>query len=57
VGEGAEVENCVLMNDCVVGEGAKIKYAILDKNVTILPGTELIGTKNSPLIVKRGETV
>ena len=57
VGEGAEVENCVIMNDTVVGEGAKIKYAILDKNVTVRPGTALIGTKNNPIIIKRGETV
>ena len=57
IGEGAEVEHCVIMNDTVVGEGAKIKYAILDKNVTIRPGTELIGTKQSPIIIKRGETL
>ena len=57
IGEGAEVENCVIMNDAVVGEGAKVKYAILDKNVTVRPGTELIGTKNNPIIINRGETV
>jgi len=57
VGEGAEVEDCVVMNDCVIGQGAKLKHVILDKNVTVRPGTELIGTKNNPIIVKRGETV
>ena len=53
----AEVENCIIMNDSVVGEGAELKYVILDKNVTVTPGAKLIGTKNSPIIVKRGETV
>ena len=41
----------------VLGIGAYLKYVILDKNVTIRPGTELIGTKNSPIIIKRGETL
>ena len=57
VAKGAEVENCLIFNDAVIGEGAELKYAILDKNVTVTPGAKLIGTKNSPIIVKRGETV
>ena len=57
VAKGAEVENCILFNDAVIGEGAELKYAILDKNVTVTPGAKLIGTKNNPIIVKRGETV
>ncbi len=57
IGAGAEVENCVIMNDSVVGEGAELKYVILDKNVTVTPGAKLCGTKKSPIIVKRGETV
>jgi len=57
IGKGAEVENCIIMNDSVIGEGAELKYVILDKNVTVTPGAKLIGTKNSPIIVKRGETV
>ena len=55
--EGAEVEDCVIMNDCVIGKGAELKYVILDKNVTVTPGAKLYGTKKSPIIVKRGETV
>ncbi|MBQ2927945.1 MAG: glucose-1-phosphate adenylyltransferase subunit GlgD [Oscillospiraceae bacterium] len=57
VGKGAEVENCIIFNDAVIGEGAELKYVILDKDVTVTPGAKLIGTKNSPIIVKRGETV
>jgi len=57
IGKGAEVENCVIMNDSVVGEGAELKYVILDKNVTVTSGAKLIGTKNNPIVVKRGETV
>ena len=57
VEKDAEVENCIIMNDSVIGEGAELKYVILDKNVTVTPGAKLIGTKKNPIIVKRGETV
>ena len=55
--EGAEVENCVVMNDAVIGEGAELEYVILDKNVTVRPGAKLYGSANSPVIIKKGETV
>ncbi len=55
--QGAEIEDCVVMNDAVIGEGAQLKNVILDKNVTVTPGTKLMGTKSSPIIIKRGETV
>ena len=54
---GAEVENCVIMNDSVVGQGADLEYVILDKDVTVRPGTVLKGTAKNPIIIKRGETV
>ena len=57
VEKDAEVENCIIMNDAIIGEGAELKYVILDKNVTVTPGAKLIGTKKNPIIVKRGETV
>jgi glucose-1-phosphate adenylyltransferase len=55
--EGAEVEDCVIMNDAVIGEGCNLKYVILDKNVTVKPGTALIGSKGRPIVIKRGETL
>ena len=57
VEEGAEVENCIIFNDCVIGAGAEVKYAILDKDVTVTPGAKLCGTKNNPIIIKKGQTV
>lgn len=57
VGKDAQIDSCILFNDAVIGEGAELKYAILDKNVTVTPGAKLIGTKQNPIIVKRGETV
>ena len=54
---GAQVENCVIMNDTVVGEGAQLKNVILDKDVVVRPGAKLCGTPTNPVIVKRGEIV
>ena len=45
------------MNDSVVGEGCELKNVILDKNVTVTPGTKLFGTRANPIVIKRGETV
>ena len=53
----AKVEDCVIMNDTVVGEGSELKYVILDKNVTVRPGSKLIGTPAAPIIIKRGGIV
>ena len=57
VEEDAEVENCIIFNDCVIGKGAEVKYAILDKDVVVTAGAKLCGTKNNPIIVKKGQTV
>ena len=57
VEEGAQVQDCVIMNDCVIGAGAEVRCAILDKNVVVRPGSRLIGTPDNPVIVKRGDIV
>ncbi len=57
VEEDAEVENCVIMNDCVIGAGAELKYVILDKEVTVRPGAKLHGSKNQPIVIKKGAVV
>ncbi len=57
VAPGAEVEKCIIFNDCVIGEGAELKYVILDKNVTVTPGAKVCGTKEHPIVIKKGQTV
>lgn len=57
IGAGSTVEDSVIMNDTVVGENCELKCVILDKNVTVRPGSKLIGTPSSPVIIKRGGTV
>lgn len=53
----AVIDNCLVMNDTVIGEGAELKYVILDKDVTVHPGAKLIGTARTPIVIKRGGTV
>ena len=57
VGAGAVIEDSVIMNDTVVGENCYLKCVILDKDVIVSPGTQLVGTPTNPVILKRGETV
>ena len=54
---GAQVEDCVIMNDSVIGEGAILKNVILDKDVVVRPGAQLVGTPKNPVIIHRGEVV
>ena len=54
---GAQVEDCLIMNDTVVGEGAQLKNVILDKDVVVRPGAKLMGTPTNPVIIGRGDIV
>lgn len=57
IGKGAKVKNCVLMQDTVVGENAKLEYIISDKNVKITDGKELKGDQAFPVFVAKGQVV
>lgn len=57
IDEHAEVRDCVIMQGCHIGQGAKLRYAILDKNVTIKPGTQLLGTPDHPLVINKGAII
>ena len=57
IAPGAEVEDCIIMNDSIVGENCQLKYVILDKDVVVRPNTKLFGSPNTPIVIKRGEIV
>ncbi|MBR0373181.1 MAG: glucose-1-phosphate adenylyltransferase subunit GlgD [Mogibacterium sp.] len=57
VKKGAVVENCVLMQDVLVGEAARLNYAVLDKNVTINDCRMLSGYITHPFYVGHGENI
>jgi glucose-1-phosphate adenylyltransferase len=51
--EGAVVKNSIIMQDSVIGAGAKINYIIADKNVSIKAGVELSGAPNYPVSLSK----
>ena len=55
--DGASVRDSIVMQGSKIGAGASVRYCILDKNVTIRPGTQLLGSKDHPLVVDKGDTV
>ena len=57
IGKGAVVRNCILMQDTVIEDGAKIEYVITDKNVKITKNRTLSGNDNYQVFVSKGQTV
>lgn len=57
IGKGAKVKNCVLMQDTVVKENARVEYVITDKNVTISEGKSLTGNDSYQVYVAKGQMV
>ena len=57
IDEGAEVRDSIVMQGSRIGAGAKIRYAILDKNVIIKPGTNLLGSPDHPLVISKGAVI
>ncbi|MBQ5810154.1 MAG: glucose-1-phosphate adenylyltransferase subunit GlgD, partial [Clostridia bacterium] len=57
IGKGAVVENCIIMQDGVIGDGAQLKYVATDKEVSVSPGRTLAGAETYPLIIAKGTNV
>ena len=53
----AVVSDSIVMQDSVIGEGAELKYVILDKDVQVAPGTRLVGSPQNPLYIAKGVSV
>lgn len=57
VAKDAVVEDSILTPKAEIGEGATVKFAILDKNVVVAPGVKIIGSKEKPVVIKKGSHV
>ena len=57
IGKGAVVKNCILMQDAVVEDGARLEYVITDKNVHILANKSLTGNESFQVYVAKGQRV
>lgn len=54
---GADVENCVIMQDSRIGKNAYLRNAIIDKDVVVGEGARLVGTPDSQMVVRKGSIV
>lgn len=54
---GADVKNCVIMQDSHIGAGAHLRNAIIDKNVVVEPGARIVGTPDLPAMVRKGSII
>ena len=54
---GAEVENCIVLNNVVIGENVKLKNIIIDDNALITDGKILIASEKSPLVVFKNSQI
>lgn len=57
VGKGAKLENCIIMQDSVIGDNCNLKYVTADKDVTLSKGVTLTGAESSHYIIKKGTTI
>ncbi|KAF1304766.1 MULTISPECIES: glucose-1-phosphate adenylyltransferase subunit GlgD [Enterococcus] len=57
IATNAVVEETIVMANNQIGEGAVVKYAILDKNVIVEPGVKIIGSPEMPLVIKKNSHV
>lgn len=57
VAKGAVVTNSILFSGTVVGPNTVIDYAITDKGVNVKHVKQLNGSLDSPLYVKKGDTI
>ena len=57
VEKDAEVVGSIVMANANIKQGASVKYAILDKCVTVEPGVRIEGTPENPVVIKKYEHV
>ncbi len=52
--EGADVQDCIIMQDSHIGKGAYLRNAIIDKDVIVADGARLVGTPDMLKVVRKG---
>ena len=57
VKKGAKLKNCVIMQDCVIGEHTKLDYVVTDKNVEFEANRTMSGYQSYPVYVAKGSKV
>lgn len=55
VGRGAVVRNSVIMQSCVIEDGARVENAVIDRNNLISAGTVICGTPERMYVMGKGK--
>ena len=57
IGENSVVKDSIIMEGSYVGNHCVVQNAILDKNVVLSDGKQVIGTLEEPIIIKKGTVI
>ena len=57
IAEGAEIHDSLILPTNTIKANAVVRYAILDKDVVVEEGVRIEGTKENPVVVKKGSIV
>lgn len=57
VEENANIRNSIILQGAQIGEGARIEYAILDKNVVVEPGISIMGKPDDIKVIAKNERI
>ena len=55
--KGTKLSNCVIMQDCIIGENVTLNYVISDKYTVFSDGLILSGSNSLPLTVPKGKNI
>lgn len=57
IGKNCTIKNSILMQKCEIEDDVYLENVILDKNVLVTKGKELIGGVKNPLVIKKNKTI
>ncbi|MBQ3334858.1 MAG: glucose-1-phosphate adenylyltransferase subunit GlgD [Eubacteriaceae bacterium] len=57
IGNGTDIDSCIIMQKANIGDNVTLKYVIMDKDCHIRDNTSLIGTKENPIIISKGRSI
>ena len=57
IAPGADLENCVVMQDSTIGADTHLRNVIIDKNVIIGEGVRIVGTPDAPAVIRKSSII
>lgn len=57
VRNGCKIKNCIILHDTIVEENVKLENVIIDKHAVIGKNEQIIGRKNSPLVIEKNAVI